>query len=91
MEIKLSKRFEKIVKKNERYSDEHRPKDSYMDPKLADISVSIQSHFDKLSNMKGFRQNRGEDAHDILNITKQGTAMSMSSTMKSGSKGRSPT
>ena len=65
MEVKLSKRFDKIVKKNERYSDAHRPKDSYMDPKLADISYSIQSHFDKLSNMKGFRQKRGEENQDF--------------------------
>lgn len=70
MEVKLSKRFEKIVKKNGRYADEHRPKESYMDPKLADISVSIQSHFDKLSNMKGFRHKRGEDTQDYLALSK---------------------
>jgi len=41
MEVHLSKRFEKMDKKNKRYADEHRPKASYMDPKLSDINRSI--------------------------------------------------
>ena len=53
MEVHLSKRFEKMDKKNKRYADEHRPKASYMDPKLSDINRSIQTHFDKIAHGKG--------------------------------------
>ena len=49
MEVHLGKRFAKMDKKNKRYADEHRPKQSYMDPKLSDLNNSIQTHFNKLT------------------------------------------
>jgi len=47
MEFHLSKRFDRLDKRNKRYDDEHRPKTSYMDPKLADINRAKSAHFNK--------------------------------------------
>jgi len=55
-------------KKHKRYTDEHRPSISYMDPRLNDINYSVMTNLPKMPSPLG-QKHRGASGVDDMSLS----------------------